>query len=71
MPNLDQGQFRRELPDPTVLFVATKWCVFHKCIPTREFVLEAVKGRLRDLQTTRVDLLQVWELHYSRLLHVD
>ncbi|KAL9710813.1 hypothetical protein Ac2012v2_006351 [Leucoagaricus gongylophorus] len=52
------GQFCHDLPDSSQMFIATKWCVFHKCTPTREIVLEAVKGRLRELQTTQIDLLQ-------------
>ncbi|KAF9446916.1 Aldo/keto reductase [Macrolepiota fuliginosa MF-IS2] len=65
------GQFRHELPDPTQLFIATKWCVFHRCIPTREVVLEAVKSRLRDLQTTRIDLLQFHWQNYNDKAYLD
>ncbi|KAF5353252.1 hypothetical protein D9756_007775 [Leucocoprinus leucothites] len=65
------GQFCREIPDPSQMFIATKWCVFHKCVPTREVVLEAVKARLRDLQTTRIDLLQFHWQDYNDKGYLD
>ncbi|KXN89078.1 Protein tas [Leucoagaricus sp. SymC.cos] len=70
-PGANTGQFCRELPDPSQMFIATKWCVFHKCVPTHEVVLEAVKGRLRDLQTTRIDLLQFHWQDYNDKGYLD
>ncbi|EKM75128.1 hypothetical protein AGABI1DRAFT_109653 [Agaricus bisporus var. burnettii JB137-S8] len=65
------GDFARQLPDSSKLYIATKWCVFHKCIPTREVVLEAVKGRLRGLQTKRIDLLQFHWQDYNDKAYLD
>ncbi|KAL5520204.1 hypothetical protein ACEPAG_9417 [Sanghuangporus baumii] len=59
------GEFRQDLPNPTSIIGATKWCVFRQTNPTRGVVEAAINERLVRMRSRSVDLLQFHWQDYS------
>jgi hypothetical protein len=53
-----QGRFSSLYPYKDAIFTATKYCVFHPMVVSREAVQINVGERCRRLQTEKIDLLQ-------------
>lgn len=53
-----QGRFLSLYPHKDAIFTATKYCVFHPMVVSREAVQENVSERCRRLQKEKIDLLQ-------------
>ncbi|KAL7783255.1 NADP-dependent oxidoreductase domain-containing protein [Trichoderma ceciliae] len=58
------GRFSSLYPHKDAIFMATKYCIFHQMVVSREAVQLNITERCRRLQTEKIDLLQFhWQFY--------